>query len=303
VVMRATLVFVHGRSQQHHDPLTLKRAWLDALGKGLAARGLTLPISESAVRFPYYGDTLDQLVAGPPGRPVAEVVVRGLTGDGSDPQEQEFVAAALDEVRRAAGVPDTEVRAAADGDPAVIDRGLRPAGWMHAVLKALDAHVPGAAGPVLALVTKDVYQYLSNPGVRDAIDSGVRRAFSTPGPTVVVAHSLGTVVAYSLLRREAGEAGWDIPLLVTLGCPLGVSTIRDALRPITRPPVGAWLNAADPRDVVALWPVESPRFPVSPAPENRMDVNNHTGNRHGIPGYLDDPVVAQRIHDALVATG
>jgi hypothetical protein len=33
--------------------------------------------------------------------------------------------------------------------------------------------------------------------------------------------------------------------------------------------------------------------------ENETDVQNHTDNRHGIAGYLNDPDVAWRIHAAL----
>jgi hypothetical protein len=41
-------------------------------------------------------------------------------------------------------------------------------------------------------------------------------------------------------------------------------------------------------------------FGVDPAVENKDDVANGTSNRHGISGYLSDPIVARRIHDALV---
>ncbi|MNW08462.1 hypothetical protein D3C71_2052460 [compost metagenome] len=64
--------------------------------------------------------------------------------------------------------------------------------------------------------------------------------------------------------------------------------------------VGSWFNALDPHDVVALYPLDQRNFRVNPAIENKTDVANHTGNQHGIEGYLDDPVIAKRIHDALI---
>ena len=300
--MSTQLVLVHGRSQEHQDATTLKGNWMAALRRGLEGQALPLSIVDADVRFPYYGDTLDQLVNGVPGGgEPAEVIVRGL--EQADDAEQQFVDAVLEEARQKAGITDAEVRQAGVdagvADAAVIDRGLRPTAWMHAVLKALDQRVPGASGPTLALVTRDVYQYLHNPAIRTTIDNGVRQALQPGVPTVVVGHSLGTVVAYNLLRHEAANNGWRVPLFVTLGSPLGVSAIRNALKPIDRPPVDAWFNAADPRDVVALWALAAPQFGVDPAVENKMDVDNHTDNRHGISGYLDDPVVAKRIHDAL----
>jgi len=59
--MNRQLVFVHGRAQQHKDASALKAEWLDALHDGLAKNGLRLPIAESDIRFPYYGDTLYDL--------------------------------------------------------------------------------------------------------------------------------------------------------------------------------------------------------------------------------------------------
>ncbi len=42
------------------------------------------------------------------------------------------------------------------------------------------------------------------------------------------------------------------------------------------------------------------RFDITPAIENKTDVDNPTENRHGISGYLTDAVVAKRIYDALI---
>lgn len=128
----------------------------------------------------------------------------------------------------------------------------------------------------------------------------MRQAMVPDVPTVVVAHSLGTVVAYNLLRRDGQAQRWQVPLFVTLGSPLAVKAIRAALAPIDHPAcAAAWFNAMDERDVVALYPLTSDRFDVEPAILNKTDVQNHTANRHGISGYLDDAEVARRIHAAL----
>jgi len=49
----------------------------------------------------------------------------------------------------------------------------------------------------------------------------------------------------------------------------------------------------------ALHPLDSVNFNISPSIENKTDVNNHTDNRHGIAGYLDDATVAIQIRNAL----
>ena len=116
--------------------------------------------------------------------------------------------------------------------------------------------------------------------------------------TVVVSHSLGTVVAYSVLGSDPRRL--KVPLFVTVGSPLGVRAIRDQLRPLRYPSlVDGWYNAFDTRDVVALYPLDGTNFPVVPSIENNSAVKNHTDNRHGIDGYLDDPAVAKRIIGTL----
>ena len=68
------------------------------------------------------------------------------------------------------------------------------------------------------------------------------------------------------------------------------------------PGASAWFNAFDPRDSVALYPLDPEHFrlnPEKPAIENWPKVHNFTENRHGIKGYLGDPVVAQSIYAAL----
>jgi hypothetical protein len=132
------------------------------------------------------------------------------------------------------------------------------------------------------------------------MDDGVRSAFSPASETVVVAHSLGTVVAYNVLRRDGAELHLKVPLFVTLGSPLAISVVKKALRPIAHPRcVGRWFNAMDDRDVVALFPLTADHFEVDPAIENKVDVDNPTQNRHGISGYLGDPEVARRIYEAV----
>jgi pimeloyl-ACP methyl ester carboxylesterase len=180
---------------------------------------------------------------------------------------------------------------------------------VQGILQAVDRSVPYGSGASIALATRDVYQYLKNDAVRSEIDDGVAQAFPADRESVVVSHSLGTVVAYHLLSTTGAARGWRVPQFITLGSPLGVTEIRKTVKalagPLRCPSVAAaWFNAMDDRDVVALYPLTPERFPLSPtapAVDNKTDVRNRTANRHGITGYLDDADVAARIYDALTA--
>jgi hypothetical protein len=55
----------------------------------------------------------------------------------------------------------------------------------------------------------------------------------------------------------------QIPLLITVGSPLGIRAVRDQFRPLRYPPVDGWYNAFDPRDVVALYPLDGENFPFN----------------------------------------
>jgi hypothetical protein len=301
--MMRQLVFVHGRAQEHKDSIALKSEWIEALNEGLAKSNLTLPIAEPDVRFPFYGDTLYDLVGGKPADTAAAVVVRGETGDDG---EKRFILALMEEIRQKTGITEAQIAEVAGQE--VVTRGPLNWEWVQGFLRAVDRFVPHGSGTSIALFTHDVYQYLKNSAIRETIDTGVSAAMTPGVEAVVVGHSLGTVVAYNLLRQQGHLRGWKVPLFVTLGSPLAVSEIRKTLRSFapTRCPecVTSWFNAMDERDVVALYSLDTSRFPIDPANpaiENKIDVSNKTRNRHGIAGYLDDKEVARRIYDALVA--
>jgi len=297
------LVLVHGRAQEHKDAVALKAEWIDALKEGLLKSNLNLPLPDSEIRFPYYGDTLFEMVDGRSSGEAAEVIVRG-TADDAD--ERAFISAIMQEIQAKTGITDEQIAEVA-GDE-VIQRGPLNWKWVHGILKAVDRFVPHGSGASIALFTHDVYEYLKNSAIREKIEEGVSKAIIPGAETVLVSHSLGTVVAYNLVRLKGKDRGWKIPLFVTVGSPLGISTVRKTLKsfaPARCPEcVSKWFNALDQRDVVALYPLNPQSFPLDPAQpaiENKTDVRNGTTNRHGIAGYLDDREVASRIHSALIA--
>jgi hypothetical protein len=295
------LVFVHGREQQGKDAVALKGEWIKAFEVGLGKSKLTLPIGESQVRFPFYGDTLHQMTEGVSSEHAAAIVVRGQR---FTPEEEIFLLKYLSEV-----IEDRKVTAAiaASPDDQKIRRGILNTSWAQSVLAALDRHVPFVSAASLALLTRDVHQYLTNRTFRKTMDEGVGQALEPTKESVVVSHSLGTVVAYNVLKGRDSPVMRrdfpDIPLFVTLGSPLAVKAVKAKLAPPVASPqcVGQWFNAMDERDVVSLFPLTSEHFPVFPEIVNKVDVDNFTENRHGIAGYLSDQTVARRIYDALTA--
>ena len=285
------LVFVHGRSQQGRSSDEIKAEWLGALQKGAEAIGRVLPI-DLDVAVPFYGDKLDEFARAFEIPLTSDIHTRG---DETQDEFLEFQADLAEQVRVRAGVTDAEIDMEYGDNPR--QRGPQNWEWVQAILRALDKHSSVASRVTLETFTRDVFLYTRRQGVRDEIDGIVGGAL-TEQPTIVVAHSLGSVVAYNVLRTD--RRNLQVPLYLTVGCPLGVRAVRDQLRPLKFPAhVKAWYNALDPRDVVALYPLDSQNFPITPAVENYAKVQNHTDNRHGIVGYLDNAEIVGHILGSL----
>jgi hypothetical protein len=287
----AKLLLVHGRAQQGKDPVRLKAEWLDALAKGARKINRRLP-AKLEVDIPFYGDSLDEFAKRLDVPLSADVRARGAVPDEDFLVFQNQVA---EELRVAAGVTDAQVDA--EYVPNEKPKGPLNWEWVHAIIAALDKYAGGLNGHAIEAFTRDVFLYTRRAGVRDEVDRIVASSL-TESPTVIVGHSLGSVVAYSILRRD--RRALNVPALITVGSPLGVRAIRDGYRPLRYPgAVKDWFNAFDKRDVVALYPLDANNFPVTPAIRNVDHINNGTDNRHGISGYLEDSTIAREILDAL----
>ena len=148
---------------------------------------------------------------------------------------------------------------------------------------------------------KDVHAYFFR-GFAERMRAVVRETIADiDEPFVIVSHSLGTIIAYDVLREQAGR---QVPLLVTVGSPLGVREIQDLVtRPLEVPAgVGAWVNASDARDVVALDHTLRPEY-APPGLITDLMVVNTSANHHGIREYLAagavrDPILAALGGDA-----
>jgi hypothetical protein len=285
------IVFLHGRAQEGHDPNQLQQTWEAALAHGLEKAGKP-PLNGVKIEFPYYGDRLMALVD-----QVNSPLISGLLLRGNDQVQaghEELRAAMLAEMAAGKFLPDSAIQKNFDGQ--VVERGVQNWKWVQAILRTLDGTPSGAR--LLDLVTRDVSIYLTYGGLRSRINRWVSDQIPA-GASVFVLHSLGTVVGYNVLRERADV---QVPLLVTLGSPLGMRSVQTHLDPpLMRPgKPEAWLNARDPDDAVALFPLDRTHFPVTPEVEDKSDVDNTTDNQHSIDGYLDDPVVAERIYDAVM---
>jgi len=257
----ADIVLVHGIAQEQRSPASLEAEWLPSLAGGLENAGHTTLADRLrreadphpnaiTIRMAFYGKkflTPDHQGLSPARLSSAEQVIAEEV--------------ALDLLRNAihsphpkdAGEANRAVTALSRDDPQ--GRLHRTAGRATAALDRIPWFTRGGlAGLALANRTiAQVTRYLADPAIRayamrqvsQHIDSNTR---------AVIGHSLGSVVAYETLQTRPATP--PLPLLITLGSPLGLSAIN---RRLQKPPaypasLRRWVNIAAPDDIVAARP-------------------------------------------------
>jgi hypothetical protein len=133
----------------------------------------------------------------------------------------------------------------------------------------------------------EVYDYLTKPALRQAIDDRVVASLGNQ-PQTIIAHSLGSVVAYRLLR----DRRITCRRLITLGSPLSYKTVRQKLDGQFAYPAQLqdWYNFYDPLDLACLG--RAFPNPATWVPRlQHVKVNNPSLSSHAIGGYLQSAKV------------
>jgi hypothetical protein len=250
------IVAIHGIAQQHKGEQTLKGYWLPALQDGLmrSQSGQTLVDDDFAVAF--YGD-LFRTSDGPAEK----------SGSIDFPWEPEDIAAD-DELE--VGLLASWWQEAQRIDPNVPEPELggkaRTPQFVQEALVALShsKFFAGLAERVMIGNLKQVGGYLRDDAVRATAQRRLA-SFVDEDTQVLIAHSLGSIVAYETL---CAHPDWNIRSFITLGSPLGIpNVIFHRLRPAPPNGKGAWpscvtewFNIADRGDVVALIKRLGPLF-------------------------------------------
>lgn len=129
-------------------------------------------------------------------------------------------------------------------------------------------------------------------------------------PHVVVSHSMGTVIAYDCLKRVADCP--PIDGLMTIGSPLGLDDIQDALRPewsradgFPSQCGGGWVNVYDRFDPVAAFDPDLANDYQRRGASVIDDIHepNWGGWRHDIAKYFAGPKLRERLEALLALDG
>jgi fructose-specific component phosphotransferase system IIB-like protein len=307
----AEIILVHGIGQQQSSADKLESAWLPTLAGGMRSIG--------------DADLADRLwrVAGQPGGIESRMAFYGhlfLRPDqqGDDPGEFTAEEAVMAEALAQEWLHRSAIRSSRDKDRILAQRELAYVNRMMGEEQGVGsvarsavgslARIPWFAAVGMALAERtikrdlaQVTRYFTDEAVRTAAQKQVMQLVDER-TKVVIGHSLGSVVAYEV----AHTLGQALPLLITLGSPLGLqSIVYQRLRP--QPPgfpsaVQQWVNVADKDDLVAAEPDLIPLF-GSALPEgatfNGAFTADNGSDPHNAEFYLGKKKVAEVVRDVL----
>ncbi|WAZ21027.1 hypothetical protein STRCI_002181 [Streptomyces cinnabarinus] len=267
----AKVVVVHGIGKQYLGPHTLHGGVAPALRDGMRAAAAP-ELKPEDIEVAFYGHWFRPAGAKSDDYPwTHRDVTEGLETDLLMAWWQEAARTAPDRVPPPSSAATTKATT-----PQTVQRAL------HAISRLLPSRFTDR---FLIGILKQVRRYLTEDETRDRVQCSVAEAV-TDDTRVLVAHSLGSVIAYEAL---CAHPEWPVRALVTLGSPLGIpGVVLDRLRPsATWPPVlREWTNICDRADVVALTKELSPLF-KSPDGGRVVDVLIDNGSHaHDIVPHL-----------------
>ncbi|WP_051165334.1 hypothetical protein [Methyloversatilis universalis] len=289
------IVLVHGINQEGKSADIIRDEWMGALRRTCSKEGLADPtIDISRIDAAFYGDTLLALSAGwVAGQTIA------LGAEEASDDFDEFSVKALEEMALRMGATREDIESEAATTTVALGAGIHKK-WVKAIARVIERISP-FGGTLAMRFLGQAHAYLRNQHVNSEINRLVEPLFEDDEPMVVIAHSLGTVLCYSLLRKFAERnRPRQVPLLITLGSPLGIDSVRKSFsKPRNRPAgVVRWFNGADPEDFIALQASLTPTT-FGSGIENYPDFENGHDDPHSVAAYLSDKRVVLAIAETV----
>lgn len=274
------VVCIHGIAQELKSSDSLLAEWAPSLCGGVSNAGGRLDPAE--VHMAFYGGLFR-----PPGSKGATDIPNYKPGDVDHPLEIALVGDIYDALDEP-GPSSSGAKAGA---------AQRTVGHMLQAI-ASTPYFGHATQRVVIWFIKQVRRYVTEPNIRGAAQQSLIDCIGTE-TRIVVAHSLGSVVAYETL---CARPDFPVRTLITLGSPLGTPALLSRFVPPVRLgsaqwPAGLerWFNIADAADIVALRKELRPLYG-----DLVLDQVVHNGaTMHNVLPYLTAPQTGRAILSGL----
>lgn len=261
---RPVILVVHGRGLLGRDTAATRRLWLDGLRSGVATLTHAPTIEERDVRVVWYADVLD---------PKSN---EGCSYDANDPRAKR----------------DAKV------DPAIKQMASIAGGLLNMISGVSDDREASSELRALAADASFLSDARKRCGSEARLVAALDRAKQEGRPVILVAHSLGSVVAYDYLSTRADTG--VVQRLVTIGSMVGAPEMRrlliggDSTDAFGVPAsVKDWVNVRNDGDALAV-PLSIARDVSTAAPPDEPDA-------HEMVGYLRGTLAAREILGAWCA--
>jgi len=308
----AEIVLVHGIDQQQKSADKLEAEWLPALAGGVRVAGFS-DIADRIwraggkpgaieTRMSFYGHLF--LTPGQQGDdPGAFTPDEADFAEGLGREWLEHAARATKEKSRATATRELAFVQGTLGQEQGLGSGARRSLKSLAKVSWFAPYGMGFAERFVNRALAQVTRYLTEEAIRGAALDAVMKLID-PDTKVLIGHSLGSVVAFEAAHRLPGP----LPLLLTIGSPLGLQTvIYPRLRPqppAFPPQVERWVNVADRDDFIAAEPDLTPMFsggmPAGSTFEGGYTVDNGA-QPHSADFYLGKVEVGRAVGEAVRA--
>jgi hypothetical protein len=293
------VLLIHGINNQDNSKENIEKTWSDALRGSAANVGLTIPDDVEFIAG-FYGDVLfEETESWNKNKPASTPMsVESPDEDYAD----DDVATLYLEFQKKYSISDEQVAQELD-DKDVFQAQAQAQGihksWLKAIARALEKVLPSKGKRVARAFIPQAAAYLHKPYLKEKIDDLVMMQIIEGLPkdekVVIISHSLGTIVAYDLMRRFRHQV--KVKLLLTAGSPLGIEIVKRRLGSplICLPNVDKWVNISDSEDFVALETKLTGETFGCDKITNIDQLDNGDEDAHDILKYLAHDIVAKEI--------
>ncbi|WP_425917687.1 hypothetical protein [Acinetobacter sp. TSRC1-2] len=291
------IIFIHGMNQQNYDEKSLKKHWSNVFQIGLNHSGQNIDVNSLEIKLPFYGDLLSK-----------HHLYNTVDLDTFLPKSISHLH--LPFYLGHNTCIDQEHRPCVTSLPTFNPNHSETLTQRLSIISALTKdhafrelslflnHYPKLHETLIHKFLIETYLYLSNPDFMHEVHHRIMSHLDPNKDHIIVAHSLGSVIAYNLLHRFKN---FRLQRFITLGSPLAFKVVQAKLvAPISRPPQlhGDWFNFYSPEDFLTAFPLSEAPFNFDPPIINQA-IMTLINNPHNISGYLQHPAVIKSIVEAL----
>ena len=291
------IIFIHGMNQQNYDEETLKQHWLNVFKTGLSHAEQNIELESLDIKLPFYGDLLTKhqlnnsldLNTLLPKSLLHLHLPFHLWHNTSIVEEHSPCITPLP-------CFNPEQSESLTQRLSVITALTKDHAFKELIMFL--NHYPKLHETLMHKFLIETYLYLSNSDFMHEVHRRIMSHLHPSKDHIIVAHSLGTVIAYNLLHQFNH---FRVHRFITLGSPLAFKVIQEKLTlPISRPPQlhGDWFNFYSPDDFLTAFPLSEAPFNFEPPIINQA-ITTLVDKPHQITGYLAHPAVIKSIVDAL----